>query len=94
LMLIARAMVKSPELLILDEPCQGLDRSNREMVLALMQSIGSRGSTGLIYITHHHEELIPCISQILDLQKVGHQVIRSAAGPDSPEMNSLQKATR
>lgn len=94
LMLIARAMVKSPELLILDEPCQGLDRSNREMVLALMQSIGSGGSTGLIYITHHQEELIPCISHILDLQKVGHEVIRSAAGPDSPETNAaLQKAT-
>jgi molybdate transport system ATP-binding protein len=92
LMLIARAMVKSPELLILDEPCQGLDRSNRDMVLALMQSIGSGGSTGLIYITHHQEELIPCISQILDLQKFGHRVIRSAAGLDSPEMNSLQKA--
>ena len=94
LMLIARAMVKSPELLILDEPCQGLDRSNREMVLALMQSIGSGGSTGLIYITHHQEELIPCISHILDLQKVGHKVIRSAADPDSPETNALQKATR
>jgi len=93
LMLIARAMVKSPELLILDEPCQGLDRSNRDMVLALMQSIGSGGSTGLIYITHHQEELIPCIRSVLKLHKVGYEVIRSAAGPDSPEMNSLQKAT-
>ena len=85
LMLIVRAMVKSPELLILDEPCQGLDRSNREMVLALMQSIGNRGSTGLIYITHHQEELIPCIKQVLKLKKVGDEVIRSEAAPDIPE---------
>lgn len=92
LILIARAMVKSPELLILDEPCQGLDRSNREMVLALMQSIGSGGATGLIYITHHQEELIPCISHILDLQKAGRGVIRSAAGLAGPRINPLRKA--
>jgi molybdate transport system ATP-binding protein len=94
LMLIVRAMVKAPELLILDEPCQGLDRSNREMVLALMQSIGSEGSTGLIYITHHQEELIPCINRVLKLEKVGHDVISSVAGPDSREESPRWKATR
>lgn len=93
LMLIVRAMVKTPELLILDEPCQGLDRSNREMVLALMQSIGSGGSTGLIYITHHQEELIPCINHVLKLEKVGQEVISCVTGP-GPEKNSRQKATR
>ena len=95
LMLIVRAMVKTPELLILDEPCQGLDRSNREMVLALMQSIGSGGSTGLIYITHHQEELIPCINHVLKLQKDGHEVISGVAGPDdSPERNVRLQASR
>jgi len=89
LMLIARAMVKSPELLILDEPCQGLDRSNREMILTLMQSIGSGGSTGLIYITHHQEELIPCISHVLKLQKAGYEAMRRGGSPDSPEAHSL-----
>lgn len=94
LILIARAMVKSPELLILDEPCQGLDRSNREMVLALMQSIGSGGSTSLIYITHHQEELIPCIRHVLKLQKAHHEIIRLPAGPDSLRMESPQTAAR
>ena len=92
LILIARSMVKSPELLILDEPCQVLDRANREMVLALMQSIGSRGSTGLIYITHHQEELIPCITHILKLHKAGYEIIRCPAGSERPEMRSPQKA--
>jgi molybdate transport system ATP-binding protein len=94
LILIARAMVKLPELLILDEPCQGLDRSNRGMVLALMQSIGNGGSTSLIYITHHQEELIPCIKHILKLQKVGYEVIRCVEGSDGPGVNSLQKSSR
>lgn len=95
LILIVRAMVKSPELLILDEPCQGLDRPNREMVLGLMQSIGSGGATGLIYITHHQEELIPCIHRILKLQKSGLDVTSCATGvPEDPGQNPLRKAAR
>jgi molybdate transport system ATP-binding protein len=69
LALIVRAMVKSPDLLILDEPCQGLDRENRERVLRLMEEIGKRGETALIYVTHHEEEMIPCIGQVLRLER-------------------------
>ncbi len=67
LVLIARAMIKSPELLILDEPCQGLDRSNREMVLALMEEIGRQPATTMIYVTHQEKEMIPCIQHVLKL---------------------------
>jgi molybdate transport system ATP-binding protein len=69
LALIVRAMVKSPELLILDEPCQGLDGANRERVLSLMEGIGEGTETGLIYVTHHEEEMIPCIRHVLRLEK-------------------------
>jgi molybdate transport system ATP-binding protein len=74
LALIVRAMVKSPELLILDEPCQGLDGANRERVLSLMEGIGEGTETGLIYVTHHEEEMIPCIHHILKLEKTPHAV--------------------
>jgi len=67
LALVARAMIKSPELLILDEPCQGLDPSNRDMVLALMEEIGRRNVTAMIYVTHHDMEMIPCIQHVLTL---------------------------
>src|SRR4030043_42902 len=73
--LIVRAMVKSPELLLLDEPCQGLDGANRETVLALLENIGRRTATGLIYVTHHEEEMIPCIDRCLKLAKGGARVV-------------------
>jgi molybdate transport system ATP-binding protein len=79
LVLVARAMVKSPELLILDEPCQGLDRANREMVLALMEGIGRQTDTGIIYVTHHETEMIPCIQHVLKLWKDGRKSRHSSA---------------
>ncbi|MCP4687052.1 MAG: ATP-binding cassette domain-containing protein [Desulfobacterales bacterium] len=65
--LLARAMVKSPELLVLDEPCQGLDRTNRAIILDAIERIGARTPTHLLYVTHHEEETPPCITHILRL---------------------------
>ena len=67
LLLLARAMVKHPNLLILDEPCQGLDDLNRAMVLKLIDHIGSNGNTQILYVTHHPEDHIPCINRSLKL---------------------------
>lgn len=67
LVLVARAMVKQPELLILDEPCQGLDDVNREMVLKLVDHLGRTGRTQILYVTHHAEDRIPCIERHLEL---------------------------
>lgn len=69
LILLARAMVKSPVLLILDEPCDGLDYANRRLVLDCIGLIGSRTATDLIYVTHHKNELPPCITHALILNK-------------------------
>lgn len=67
LVLLARAMVKQPDLLILDEPCQGLDDVNREMVLKLIDHLGCTGRTQLLYVTHHPEDDIPCITNSMQL---------------------------
>ncbi len=67
LVLLARAMIKQPQLLILDEPCQGLDEINREMVLKLIDILGSTGRTQILYVTHHPEDRIPCIKNSLQL---------------------------
>jgi molybdate transport system ATP-binding protein len=69
MVLIARAMVKSPRLLILDEPCSGLDAANRRTVLNLVESIGLSGQTGLLFVTHHEQEMPGCITHRLALDK-------------------------
>jgi len=58
LMLIARAMVKHPALLILDEPCFGLDDMQRQLVLALVEKICAGCESTVIYVNHHAEDKI------------------------------------
>jgi len=67
LVLIARAMVKSPILLILDEPCQGLDPENRKHVLTLIDKIGRSSGTCILYVTHHTDETLSCVTHVLEL---------------------------
>ncbi|MCZ6504302.1 MAG: molybdate ABC transporter ATP-binding protein ModF [Gammaproteobacteria bacterium] len=67
LLLIARAMVKHPPLLILDEPCLGLDDINRQMVLALIEKICAGSETTVLYVNHHAEDKIEGIEQHLSL---------------------------
>lgn len=69
LVLLARAMVKSPRLLVLDEPCDGLDGERRRHLLGLLEWIGRRASTDLLYVTHQAEERLPCITHTLRLDR-------------------------
>jgi molybdate transport system ATP-binding protein len=82
MVLIARAVVKDPALLILDEPCQGLDVRNRERVLAMVAHIGSATPTNLIFTTHHADERPPCMTHELRLAKDGEWAIRRLSERD------------
>ena len=62
LVLLARAFVKDPELLILDEPLHGLDAERREMVRTIIDVFCSRSEKTLIMVTHYPEELPTCIT--------------------------------
>ena len=67
LVLIARAMVKSPLLLVLDEPTQGLDEHNRERILSSLQIIESRQHSTLLFVSHREDEHLPIFRQHLHL---------------------------
>lgn len=70
LVLLARAFVKFPDLLILDEPLHGLDLCNRNMVKAIVDRyMFSNPERTLIYVTHYENELPTCIDNSLYLKK-------------------------
>jgi iron complex transport system ATP-binding protein len=67
--LIGRALMASPKLLILDEPCAGLDPAAREHFLQFIQRLGGRkNSPTLVLVTHHVEEIMPVFSHLLVLK--------------------------
>jgi len=70
--LIGRALMARPEVLILDEPCSGLDPAAREHFLQFIQRLGDNGYTPtLILVTHHVEEIMPIFSHVLLLKSGG-----------------------
>jgi len=67
LLLLARALVKNPEMLILDEPCLGLDSVHRALILELTERLCRTLAGSLIYVTHDPKEIGPWISHLLRL---------------------------
>jgi iron complex transport system ATP-binding protein len=67
--LIGRALMAKPRLLILDEPCAGLDPVAREHFLSFLQRLGGqRGAPALLLVTHHVEEIVPVFTHALLLR--------------------------
>jgi len=70
--LIGRALMAKPRLLILDEPCAGLDPAAREHFLQFLQRLArSKSSPTLVLVTHHVEEIMPVFSHVLVLKEGG-----------------------
>lgn len=68
--LIGRALMAGYEVLILDEPCSGLDPVARENFLHFVESLARRpDAPGIVLVTHHVEEITPAFSHVLILKK-------------------------
>ena len=70
LALLARAFVKDPDLIILDEPLHGLDISNKKLAASVIESFCSRPGKTLIYVTHYPNELPECVDRHFRLEKI------------------------
>ena len=68
LVLLARALVKNPPLLILDEPCQGLDEEQITQFKAIINEICLTGSKTLIYVSHYPAEIPECVTNFIRLE--------------------------
>jgi len=67
--LILRAVIKEPELLILDEPCHGLDARHRSELLTIADYIGTSRSSTILYVTHDPEEQLACTKQLFEFRE-------------------------
>ena len=70
LVLLARAFVKDPQLLILDEPLHGLDLWNRRLTKDVIETFCQRKGKTMIMVTHYQEELPNVITNSLYLKKL------------------------
>ena len=96
MLLLARAMVKSPRLLVLDEPCQGLDAVNRRLVLKVVNHIAASGSTTLLYVSHRSDEIPACITHYLMMIREGSRPTRAVMteAPVHPSLGAAGRAPR
>lgn len=69
LVLIARALVKSPLLLILDEPTQGLDELNRQRLMQLLEVLAERRHSTVLFVSHREDEYLDLFKQRVHLER-------------------------
>lgn len=77
--LILRGAVKCPPVMILDEPCHGLDEQMRQKILDLLDIIAESGTTTFLHVTHEPSEVLKCEKHVLELH------------PDSEPMYKIVK---
>jgi iron complex transport system ATP-binding protein len=80
--LLARSLMADPKLLVMDEPCAGLDLHEREKLLLDLGKLSGRGLM-VVYVTHHLEEIIPLFTHVALI----HEGRITAAGPKEEVLN-------
>src|SRR5690606_4464965 len=65
--LLARALIKQPELLILDEASQGMDEFQRRLFKDTVQQICERSTMTLVYVSHYTEDVPDAVGKVIEL---------------------------
>ena len=92
LIMLLRAFIKNPPLLILDEPCQGLDEWQTEAFVRLVEDYCNLTGASLIYISHYASEVPSVVDQVLELLGDGKGGYRQFKTPDAKAAD-LKKQT-
>ncbi|KPV60051.1 molybdenum ABC transporter ATP-binding protein [Paenibacillus sp. A3] len=87
--MLARALMTNPSILIMDEPCSGLDLYERERLLENVNVLGGQQMT-VIYVTHHIEEIVPLFTHVVLIEQ--GRIIASGAKRDVLTEENLAKA--
>jgi molybdate transport system ATP-binding protein len=82
LALFARAMMNEPELLLLDEPCTGLDGDVRAHVLSVLEQL-ARSGVQMVMAVHDPEDIIPAVKHVLRIGRGGKATAEEVLGPQS-----------
>jgi molybdate transport system ATP-binding protein len=69
IILLARAIIKTPPLLVLDEPCQGLDDEQTDSFKYLIDQICKSFDTTLVYVSHYQQQIPDSVNHFLQLEK-------------------------
>ena len=83
--LLARSLVKSPQVLLLDEACSGLDFRARGALLEHIELLAQRGQTTLVMTTHRADELVPSIREVWEVRD--GTITRSSGAGLAPSSN-------
>ncbi len=88
--LVARAMVKMPPLLIADEPSHGLDDAHSAFVLSILDRVGTETETCILYVSHNPNLTLSCTSHRMRLLPAGEPGAGSTASisPSMPGLSS------
>lgn len=89
--LLARAMINEPELLLLDEPCTGLDPDSRAEVLKLLERLANRG-VQLVVAVHHRVDLPASVNHVLEILRT--KQITCSALPAVPRRGRALRVDR